>query len=512
MKKFLSVVLAFVIVFSLCVPAFAAEECNCDILPVVFVPGFGEGIYQNPGSEDEISVFPPEQEAIDEALPDIIKAVVFGIIFRNYEAFGTYAIQGADKLIGGMACNPDGTSPENVGIDADPLPSEDTHKIVNYEFSASDVDEPTGDYYFAYDWRLDPIENAKDLKTFIEHVKTLTGHDEIVLSCHSQGNTVVASYLHLYGSDGIAKLVFLSPAFKGLSLVGALLTRTATVEGKGEAVVEYVKGIMDYDNVQNQLIIALISSLEKVGVLDCLLGIIQDILDSQLDRVYDEFLIDVMGTMPGVWSFVPDEYYEEAKKATFRGLEKYDELEKKTDYYHYNVQNNVEKLIDEAKANGTSVVIAAGYDISNIPVTPEEATHADFLVDTKYMTIGATCAPISGSLGDGYKQADTSCGHNHVSADNKIDASTCAYPEHTWFVKGNTHNSFSTAYRDFLKWAILFDGQPTVHSSEQYPQFLYEKDGVLTAVDGKDSEETRSNIKIIFDSLSYMIKDAIENK
>ncbi len=512
MKRIISIAIAIVIVFSLCVPAFAANDCDCATLPVVYVPGFGDGIYQNPGTEEEISVFPPEQEAFDAALPDIIKAAVAGLIFRNYEVFGTYAIKAAAPLIGGMACNPDGTSPENVGIEPHSLPWADTHKITNYEFSSPDVDEPVGEYYFAYDWRLDPIENAKGLKEFIEAVKTVTGHDEIVLSCHSQGNTVVASYLHLYGSDGISKLIFLSPAFKGLSLVGTLLTRTATVEGKGEAVVEFVKNVMDYDVVQNQLIIALLSSLEKTGLLDGVLGILQDILDSQLDRVYDEFLIDVMGTMPGVWSFVPDEYYEEAKVSTFRGLEKYSKLEEKTDYYHYNVQNNVEKLIDEAISNGTSVVISAGYNISNIPITPEKAEHSDFMIDTKYMTIGATCAPIGATLGSGHNQIGKDCGHNHISPDNKIDASTCAYPEYTWFVKGNAHNSFDTEYRNFIKWAILFDGQPTVHSNEQYPQFLEEKDGVLSGTDGSEFKETRSNIRIIFESLAAMIKEAISEE
>ena len=504
MKKAISLLLAFIIVFSLCIPAFAANECSCEILPVVYVPGFGAGIYQNPGTEEEVAVFPPEQEAFDEALPDIIKAVVAGLIVRNYEAFGTYAIKAATPLLAGMACNPDGTSPENIGTGSFRTPNSDTHKTANYEFSAHDVDEPVGDYFFLYDWRLDPVENAKELKAFIDGVKAVTGHDEIVLSCHSQGNTVVASYLHLYGSEGI-----LSPAFKGLSLVGTLLTRTPTVEGKGEAVLEFIKDIMDYDVVQNQLIIALLSSLEKAGILDGILGILQDILDSQLDRVYDDFLIDVMGTMPGVWSFVPDEYYEEAKVSIFRGLEKYAKLEEKTDYYHYNVQNNVEKLIDEAISNGTSVVISAGYNISNIPITPERAEHSDFMIDTKYMTIGATCAPIGTTLGSGHSQINTACGHNHISADKKIDASTCAYPEYTWFVKGNAHNAFGTEYRNFIKWAILFDGQPTVHSNGQYPQFIEEKDGVITAADGSEFEETRSNIKIIFESLAFMIKEAI---
>lgn len=512
MKKVISIILAFAVVLTVCIPAFAAEECTCETLPVVYVPGFGDAIYINPDTEEEISVFPPEQEAINKALPDIIKAVVAGLLFRNYDAFGTYAIKAAELLIGGMACNPDGTSPENVGVDLDPLPTADTHKNTTYEFSSPDVDEPVGEYRYTYDWRLDPIENARGLKELIDRVKEITGHDEIVLASHSQGNTVVTSYLHLYGNNGIAKLVMLSPAYQGLSLVGALLTRTATVEGKGDAVIEFIKGIMDYNDPTNQLIIALLSSLEKIGLLDCILGIVQDILDSQLDRVYDEFLIDVMGTMPGVWSFVPAHQYEEAKVKTFRGLKKYDELAKKTDYYHYNVKTKTTEIIDAAKANGTAVVIAAGYNISSIPIENSEASHSDFLIDTKYMSIGATCSPISGTLGDGYKQADTSCGHNHISPDNKIDASTCKYPEHTWFIKGNPHNGFDAAYREFITWAIHYKGQPTVHTNEQYPQFLEENEGVMTAVKGNEPEESRSNIKIIFDSLASIIKDSFENK
>ena len=509
MKKFASILLSLSIIFSLATPAFAADECECETLPVVYVPGFGEGIFLNPESEDSVSLFPPEQEAIDAALPDIIKAAVFGLIFRQYDKFGTYAIKAATPLLGGIACNPDGTSPDNVGISPYDPTYKDTHKITTYEFSTEDDVENPGEYYFSYDWRLDPIENAKGLKVFIDKVKAVTGHDKIVLSSHSQGNTVVTSYLHLYGNKDITKLVLLSPAYQGLSLVGAILTRTANVEGKGEDFITFIKGIMDYNDPANQLIIALLSSLEKIGLLDCVLGLLQDILDDQFDRVLDEFLVDAMGTMPGVWSFVPAHQYEEAKAKTFRGLEKYKELEKKTDYYHYNVKTKTVEIINNAKENGTSVVIVAGYDISSIPVTEETASHSDFLIDTKYMSIGATCSPISGTLGDGYKQANSSCGHNHVSADNKIDASTCQYPELTWFVKGNPHHEFNASYREFITWAILFDGQPTVHSSEKYPQFISFKGNEINVIDTPDEQENRNNIKIMFDSIVYLIKDTI---
>ena len=32
------------------------------------------------------------------------------------------------------------------------------------------------------------------------------------------------------------------------------------------------------------------------------------------DRVFNEALIPIFATMPGIWSFVPHEYYEDAKR------------------------------------------------------------------------------------------------------------------------------------------------------------------------------------------------------
>lgn len=510
MKKIISFVLAIVIAFSLSVSVLAAsDKCNCGILPVVYVPGFGEPIYRNPGTEEEVSVFPPETDAILKAVPDILKALGAVLVAKDYDAFGTHAINAADKILSEAGCNPDGTSKENIGIDPCTLPYEDRHKTAVYSFDNPDIDDES-EFRFTYDWRLDPLDNAESLNEYIKQVKKFTGHNKIILASHSQGNTVVASYLHLYGSKGIEKIVFLSPAYQGLSLVGALLSRTCTVNGKDEAVAEFVMGIMGYEDVTAQLVGAIISLLNDYGITANLLNFVEKILSEQLDRIFDDYLIDVMGTMPGVWSFVPDEYYEAAKKATFKGLDKYDELEKKVDFYHYNVQCKLTRLIDKAKRNGTAVVSALGYDISSIPVTSEKENHSDFLIDTEYMSIGANVAKIGETLGDNYKQKKTSCGHNHVSPDRIIDASTGAYPEHTWYIKGNPHNGFVEPYLEFLTWLILFDGQPTVRSSKKYPQFMEIKDNQLVPVEGAREKDERMDEVIIFDSLVTLIKESFK--
>lgn len=506
MRKVISLILAILIVFSFSSTVLAAsQKCSCDMTPVVYIPGFGDPIFENPNTEDEVSLFPPEGDAIMSAVPEILMAVTTGLTLGTFDNFGTYAMKAAEKILGKAACNADGTAPENTGVNCYELPAIDTHKLPAFAVSG---DNDEGYFRFGYDWRLDPIENAKLLKEYIDAVKELTGHKEIVLACHSQGNTVAASYLHLYGSKGIEKILFLSPAFQGLSLVGALFTKEVSVYEKGEELETYIKGIMGMESAQNQLIGAVISELNKSDIINIALAYIQGLLNSQLSRIFDECLVDLLGTMPGLWSFVPDEYYEDAKSTMFRGLDKYNELEKKADYYHYNVQVKITDIIKKAKRSGTDIVIAAGYDISTIPVTYTAARHGDYLIDTEYMTLGATCAPLNQTFGKNYRQAKRSCGHNHISADLMIDASTCVFPEYTWFVRGNGHNSFDDGYCEFIEWAIRYDGQPTVRSNKQYPQFMAVSGDALLPVEGAKPTDSRSDKKIIFDSLITILKES----
>ncbi len=52
-KKILSVVMSFVMIFTIVIPAFAAEKkkCDCGTAPVVQVRGIGETLYDGEGNE-----------------------------------------------------------------------------------------------------------------------------------------------------------------------------------------------------------------------------------------------------------------------------------------------------------------------------------------------------------------------------------------------------------------------------------------------------------------------------
>ena len=142
--------------------------------------------------------------------------------------------------------------------------------------------------------------------------------------------------------------------------------------------------------------------------------------------------------------------------------EKYATLISRIDDYHYNVQNNITDILSAAMDSGTPVAIVCGYGIAVIPVTTVTDSQGDMLIDTKYASLGATAAPFGGKLESGER----------LSPDSQIDASTCAFPEYTWFVKYQSHNNWCEPYKAFILWLAQYDGQPTVTTNEAYPQFM----------------------------------------
>ena len=64
-------------------------------------------------------------------------------------------------------------------------------------------------------------------------------------------------------------------------------------------------------------------------------------------------------------------------------------------------------------------------------------------------------------------------GHNHLSPDGVVDASTCRFPENTWFIAGLYHDDFNLGEwpARLGLWLIEGGAKGTVHSKAAYPQF-----------------------------------------
>ena len=458
LKKIIALVLSLVMLMTVCIPAVAAEDgkCDCGETPMIYVGPLGNtDIYANFGTEDEKILFRPDTKTILGIVAKVLPGVLLTVLTRNYDYLGDALISSVYDAMGEMALDENGNSYPHVTVDLE-LPTDPAHGIGR-------------DYYFSYDWRLDPIEIARQLKDFIAHVKELTGHDTVILKASSMGGVQMMAYFNEYGYDGIETAIFQCCPILGTSFAGDLLCKKVALDGK--ALLDFGVGAYQPVDAESTLLYFLFNTLYYSGLIDIVMPIGERVIDNLLDRAYDELLTPVFGTLLGLWAFVPDCNYETAK-AMQLDPETQAGLIAKADYYHYNVQCRAEEILNGAVDCGVKVMIVAGYNIMGTPLIESMYNDSDCTVDTMYASAGGTVAKMHETLGEDYKQADCSCGHNHLSPDGKIDASTCILPENTWFIKDMLHSNGQPGIDGLYNWFAYSDEYYNVWSNPLYPQFL----------------------------------------
>lgn len=457
MKKIISLILALAIVFALSAPAANAAEdkCTCGVNPTIYVGPLGNtDIYENPGAENERILFRPETKSILGIVGKILPSLLMLPLFRNYDKFGTALIDAVNGAMGAMALDGNGNSAPNVSVKLE-KPTGSDHGI-------------NKDYYFHYDWRLDPVEVAAQLKEFVAEVKKLTRHDTVNFRASSMGGVVAMSYFNEYGYDDVDVCIFQCCPLQGTAVAGDLLCRKLKLDGR--ALLDYGTGAFPVVDAESFALNLLFNGLYYSGLIDVIMKAGDKILENLQTRVFDELMTPVFGTLLGLWAFVPADSYEEAKRINL-DPETQAGLIAKADYYHYNVQCRVEEILKGAINEGTKIMIVAGYDIQRTPLVESITSDSDGTVDTKYASAGATVAERGQSLGEGYVQK-VQDGHNHVSPDGRIDASTCILPEYTWFIKGMLHANCHDGIRELYNWFAYSDEDLTVFSNPKFTQFL----------------------------------------
>lgn len=496
MKKLLAILLSVIIAFSLSVSIFAqsdSDECDCGYIPVIFVTGFAyTELVANAGTEDEYGAFGVENEAIIEMVKGLIFPLISLLITRDYDTFAHRLSADVMELFYDASCDENGV-PKNPTVDIERF------------------NPPTAEHYpneystFRYDWRKDIFDIAAELNDYIEETKRLTGHSKVALRSESMGGAVTMAYLKTYGYDSVETVVMQSSAFDGISTISSLFVGDLTIDP--QSLVNYIANFMEGNSTETVLYRALYLSLAKF-IINPVVSLLGNFIGNIQDIVYDECIKPLFGYIPGLWAFVTPETYEEAK-AFMLDEEVNAELIKKIDKYHYEVLNKRDEIIADAMANGVNFAIFSNYGKGALPLGEYSMSQSDFLIETEHTSLGATCAEYGETLGDGYVQAIDD-GHNHVSPDNMIDASTCSFPEITWFVKDMMHTWYTDGYNEFVYKLIYTEGQETIHTYEEYPQFLVNNQETealepLTA-ENSDTQSTDVDYGAVLDLIIDKIK------
>lgn len=466
MKKVISFLLVAIMAITIVTPppAFAADDIDFNTyrsqVPIINIYGDGEPIYNAEGEKifhfsEMFSMLTDREEGnTKEALIDVLsKFLIQGIAFDNWDPY----YEALEKEIGDLfaECRLDNNGEKHDGSDV----SQERRKLMA-EAVKKDYKEiygyyPCYQYSFWYDWRLDPMATADEFNAYIQAIKETTGAEKVAIYSKCLGTSVVMAYIAKYGLDDIHGISIDSSVSNGAEILSEPISGKFTIDGNA-----INRFMMDMDSLEMASIDSFINdSIDlavKSGALDAIVGVVKEELYAKvLQGVTSALALSTFYTWPNYWSCVASEDYEQAKALVFgdEGSAKrteYAGLIAKLDNYDEQVRQRSDELMRSIKEQGANIVILSKYGYQLAPICQSRNEVADQFVTVKNSSYGATTGTVYQTLSKEYIAAAKAEGREkYISPDKLIDASTCMYPDYTWFLKGASHSAY-TIFQDRL--------------------------------------------------------------
>lgn len=494
LKKIVSLVLSLLMVFSAAVPAFAATPSRTGSkVPVVMIGGDGDVLVDKDGKDlprwsavfDKLS----EKSEDDDGNKEIYKSVanvllpflIDGLLTGNYERYYKNLQKEISEMFGdllldenGEVSNGSGLAPRRKNTMKNDLSRDSKRGKGYYGFY---------DYQFYYDWRLDPLETADKLNEYIQSVKKITGAPKVAIIGRCLGSVIATAYVAKYGTGDLY----------GLSLDGSVANGgeilSEPISGKfkldGNAISRYfIDANYTGSFKMDSFITETVELLEKSGVLDVVSGVTKEtIYYIVVKGVTSALALSTFCTWPAFWGIVLEDDFDNAmdyvfgpedseKRTTYAGL-----IEKINNYDSL-VRKHIPEIMNKVNDNANLAIFSKyGYQIN--PIIESRNTVADQFVTVKTSSYGATTSDIYTTLSDEYIAKRVSEGKGkYISPDKQIDASTCMFPDQTWFIKGAEHGDWQDIESDVLYTVATADRQLTIDDFDctQFVVYSYETD------------------------------------
>lgn len=510
-KKVFLTVLSLLMATSLTTSATVLPPKRSANVPIVLVHGMaGTPLYRDPDSEDPQPVGGMEAKAVLSILRD--HPNLFSYVAKLASRNTLESMEQWDELLDSIQafaktadsnCSPDG-GPNGIGvINAWTDPLSEHPEYFDYDNGVTRIarelcDEAGAEnvYAYNYDWRLDLYESgAVGLDHFIQAVRKQTGAEKIALVCDSLGGATVSCYLDAHKDDGVLdRVVIVNGAIEGVDCASAY---TENLYVDPDEVTAYLKRLgTSLNGGQLEPLFFALSGIFS-GMLNTFSGNINSGLDENhiQERIFNDCFKPIFGYIPALWECVPYAYFDHAVDSMVKigFLDTDSPLYEKISRYH-EVQGRVEDNLKYVHDHGVQVAIIASYGYPGIPFTPNCSKQTDILIETEYESAGATVAL---------------CGQNlprragkYKSADLQIDASTCALPDNTWFIKNLRHVNFLPGKPAMALIAGLCTGTydcdlESVQKATGYGQFLLaDSNQALTNITPNNTGEHETLIRI----------------
>lgn len=471
-KAILSLLLVMLTFLTVSVPAFSAVAAYENDLPIVYLHGRGQPIYDKKGNQ----IMPFSEEPEDQIMKEfdrLVTAFASGVLMKDWDIYCNELITVISDIYKDVKLDNNGEASDGSKPKKNSTPKA---KTSNFKLT---------DYVFRYDCRLDPWSVAPELRSYINNVLEATGKNKVQLVSRCLGSNYVSAYLTRYSKEAKNKLdtcIMYVPTVKGTTVVSSSFSGEFKFDS--ELISNYVNNYM-VDSDISEMLKAVVNVTYKLSLLDVGTGAVESVFEQIADTVVPEILRNSYASWPAYWSMVDDEHFEKAKTLVFSGVEdEYAGLIDKIDKMHYDVSNNIESTLVNLKNSGVKVAVIAKYNKALPPLFEHSTVQADGLAELSSLSFGATAADMGKTLSKSYlDEVQLSGCIDYVSDDLVIDASTGLFPEYTWYIKDSSHGDFPACI-DKLMYEILHTKkQLTIHDNSKYPQFLqYNSDDTLTPV------------------------------
>ncbi len=479
LKKTLSLFLAV----ALMIPALALAGTAANKTPIVCVCGDGEIL----ATKEDGTRYAPKAEYADElvseAVPELVPVFAKALVTNNYDEWSEKALEALSPIYAPIKPNPDGTLPEGTGPDYSWSP-ENLHR------------ENAAANYYAYWWdfRLSPLDVADDLNAYIEAVKAQNGADKVVLESRCAGVSVAAAYMDKYGTDSVEKVIFVCNSLHGFDYADLIFSGNVTVSG--DALYRYLaeyETLGGLDDGISSFIFAMLKAMNKDASTDEIISLFFKLYDKIGPTFIAPFIREFYGISLGYVATV-DEHFDDYVEYVFPTdalKAEYAYVIEKATAYHETIQNNIDDMLQEIDASGVPVYFIACYGEQQVPLGEMSDYQGDQMANLKDQSFGATSSKMTETLSDSYIAAQTEKGMGkYISPDKQVDASTCMFPDQTWFLKNLRHWFHGDDVLAVVD-TIAHTDNITVDTLENFPQYLNAKEdhsGVdpAQAVNGND--------------------------
>ncbi|MBQ7296551.1 MAG: hypothetical protein IJW86_10260 [Clostridia bacterium] len=500
MKKTVSLILTVLMFFSIMAPV-ANAYVDYEALPVIYIRGNGETIYDEDGNEvtvDLDGLFADdgeEGEDGEEGKNKIIEAcanillpfLTEGLIMDKWDNYGKAIYEELSPLFEKSHLDGNGDPKYGTCVSKTALAQSEAEAKKN---KGTDNWYNFNDFAFCYDWRLSPYDHVERLHEYVETVRANNGNKQVCLVARCFGGSLLTAYLEQYGHLGhVKKAVFSDVLSGGCTIVSKSFSGKIAFDDN--SVQRYVRQLEQcgelgvgqgfvLTQLTSEIVNRTVDLFKQTTVLDSITGGIEGLYD----KLYQALIPAIcfasgIATQPNYWTCVYEEDFDQAFNLIFgeEGSEartEYAGLIEKVVTYRERVTADIDGLMLKFRDEyGIHIGIIGKYGYMNAPFTEGEKEPSDALVSLKDSTFGATCADVGKKLTDSYinsRIAENAENAKYISPDKQVDLSTCLFPETTWIIK-NIHHDYGGICEqitmDFFRSKKL-----TVDAGGAFPQFI----------------------------------------